>query len=106
MTLTRKHFYFDPVRHAVHLAWLKEQTNQSEAMRDLIEAEIARERGGNNSQPPPVDVEEFRQVIREELARVQIHSNTRAPEDTGGEDEEVTELMGGLVNTWNFDDQT
>jgi hypothetical protein len=104
MSLKRKHFYFDPARHAVHLAWLKQQDNQSEAIRELIEAKIASEQGNNNSQPAPVDVEELRLVIREELARVQVYGKAGEPQAPSNEDAEVTELMGDLLSTWDFDE--
>jgi hypothetical protein len=106
MSLTRKHFYFDPERHAVLLAWLEQQDNQSETIRELIEAKIASEQGNNNSQPAPVNVEELRQVIREELARVQIHGNVGEPQAASSEAEEVTELMGDLLSNWDFEDET
>ena len=106
MSLTRKYFYVDNEQHAVLLGWLAAQDNQSETIRELIEAKIASEQGNNNSPPALVDVEELRQVIREELARVQIHGSAEEPQAAGGEDEQVTELLGNLVDTWNFNDET
>jgi hypothetical protein len=105
MSLIRKHFYFDPVRHAVLLAWLEQQENQSEAIRALIEAKMAHERGGNNNSPPAhVDVEALRQVLREELARVQVYSDAVEPKAPSSEDAEVTELMGDLLSNWDYDE--
>lgn len=105
MTLIRKHFYFDPKQHAVLLAWLEEQPNQSKAIRRLIEAELDHTRGDNNSPPAQVDVEELRLVIREELARVRVYGDAGSQGAAGGEDEEVTELMGDLLGTWSYDDE-
>ncbi len=104
--MTRKYFYVDQEQHAVLLVWLAEQPNQSEAIRGLIEAKIAHERGNNNSPPAQVDVEALRRVIREELERVKIYGNTGEPKAAGSEAPEVTDMMGDLLSNWNFEDET
>ncbi len=103
MPLTRKYFYVDKEQHAVLLEWLKQQPNQSEAIRGLIEAKIAHDRGNNNT-PPALDVEDLRQVIREELARVRVFGTGESQETPSSEDEEVTELMGDLLGNWDYDE--
>lgn len=105
MPLIRKHFYFDPEQHAVLLAWLEKQPNQSQAIRRLIEAELDHPRGDNNSPPAQVDVEALRLVIREELARVKVYGDAGGQGAASGEDEEVTELMGDLLGNWKYDDE-
>jgi len=84
-------------------AWLDRQPNRSAVIVLALEMYRAQQEGGAKNQG--VDIEEIRQVLREELAQVSINGVSMPILADGDEAPDVTAGMGALVWAWDFDDE-
>ena len=83
--------------------WLDEQPNVSAVIVLALEMYRAQQTGDAKNQG--VDIEEIRQVMREELAQVSFTNGASVPRlAEGDEAPDVMQGMDVLVGTWDFDD--
>jgi hypothetical protein len=96
-------FYLSDKRAKLR-GWLNQQPNKSAVIVAALEMYQARQENGTQEQ---VGIEEIRQVFREELAQVSIMNGVSEPDPVeGNESPDVTQGMGALMGTWDFDDES
>lgn len=99
MARERVYFYVDSEQDAELLAWLEQQSNRSEAIRQALRAHM-------NGQPAAgsLDEAQLRRVLREELSRVATLAASAPP--PASEDDELKAALDDLAGAWSFEGAT
>jgi hypothetical protein len=98
----RQYFYADPGRDLALLAWLEQQDNKSETIRQALRARMDSEKGHDPGlSSHGLDEMTLRRVLREELAGLAL-AGRLSDAQAGQEDGELAEAIGGLLGVWDF----